>query len=102
MARPQIENPKTAKVTIRLTDQEREKIAAASDKAGVSFPEHVRRRVADHKFKSKVNYNLIEELRQRGATLKRTWDASHTDSQDVRDALDELVKTLRKIAPDKD
>ena len=95
-----LNDKRSESVTLRLTKEERERLADDADLAGLSISEIIRRRFFFRPIVAKVDIAAIRELRRQGGLLKhlQSQGGCGRNQEAIQSTLAEIRKAIEKMA----
>lgn len=96
-----MDNGRSTVVNVRLTADERERIKADAEAAGISMSAYVRKRVLGHPVISRADIVMVNELRRQGGLLKLALSMDAIDKVAADKALRLLTDTIKGFSDDR-
>lgn len=88
-------------VNFRLTEDERARINADAEAAGISVSAYVRKRVLGHSVISHADMVMVNELRRQGGLLKLALSMGAIDKVETNEALRLIADTIKGFGNDR-
>lgn len=90
----------TARVNIRVTPAEQQRLKAEAKAAGLTMSSMLRRHYLGLHMTSKVEHQMVNELRRVGGLLKHTLNTTGVPAPEIVAAINDIRSTIRLIAGD--